>query len=154
MSVHACPVYADIYIDILASLWKFVNGVRGTVSYDMMSLFYICILKLFQTIVDTPGYGQYSTARVCQDANIITSQGPGTCFEFALLIVELLCGKELAQALAEPMIISPSQPWSGLIYKQLTAILLNTEERDEKYTAVLENISLYSTALAERLCTC
>lgn len=47
----------------------------------------------------------YSEDRVVQDGKIITSRGPGTCFEFALKIVEVLVGKEKADSLVEPMLV-------------------------------------------------
>jgi protein DJ-1 len=49
------------------------------------------------------GQYSYSEARVCRDNTIITSRGPGTCFEFALCIVEALCGEAVAQEIAQPM---------------------------------------------------
>ena len=39
-------------------------------------------------------------------APLITSRGPGTSFEFALAIVEQLCGPEKAAAVAEPMVLA------------------------------------------------
>ncbi|KAK7496747.1 hypothetical protein BaRGS_00011956 [Batillaria attramentaria] len=47
----------------------------------------------------------YSEDRVVQDGKIITSRGPGTCFEFALKIVEALAGKEKAASLVDPMLV-------------------------------------------------
>lgn len=41
--------------------------------------------------------------RVVQDGNLVTSQGPGTTFEFALKIVEYLEGEQKAKSLIEPM---------------------------------------------------
>jgi protein DJ-1 len=43
--------------------------------------------------------------RVVNDGNLITSQGPGTTFEFALKIVEYLEGVEKADSLKGPMIL-------------------------------------------------
>ncbi|CAL1540346.1 unnamed protein product [Lymnaea stagnalis] len=48
---------------------------------------------------------KYSEDRVVVDGKFITSRGPGTCFEFALAIVEQLKGKEKAHALVKPMLI-------------------------------------------------
>ena len=45
---------------------------------------------------DLDGYYKYSDERVVVDGNLVTSQGPGTCFDFALKIVELLSDKETA----------------------------------------------------------
>ena len=39
------------------------------------------------------------------NGNIITSRGPGTSFEFALKLVEVLEGKEKAVEIAGPMIL-------------------------------------------------
>lgn len=45
----------------------------------------------------------YQTDRVVQDENVITSQGPGTTFEFALKIIEYLLGYDKAMEVKEPM---------------------------------------------------
>ncbi|XP_033764203.1 protein/nucleic acid deglycase DJ-1-like [Pecten maximus] len=47
----------------------------------------------------------YLDERVVQDGKLITSRGPGTCFEFALKIVENLQGKETADPLVAPMLV-------------------------------------------------
>ncbi|XP_059157261.1 glutathione-independent glyoxalase DJR-1.1-like isoform X2 [Physella acuta] len=48
---------------------------------------------------------KYSEDRVVVDGKMITSRGPGTCFEFALAIVEQLKGKEKAQSLIKPLLL-------------------------------------------------
>jgi len=48
--------------------------------------------------------------RVVVDRNLVTSQGPGTCFEFALALVRLVDGPEKAAALAQAMVL----PQEGL----------------------------------------
>jgi len=50
------------------------------------------------------GYA-YSEDRVVVDGKLITSRGPGTTFEFALTIVEHLCGKEKSDSLVPPMLV-------------------------------------------------
>ncbi|PVD35434.1 hypothetical protein C0Q70_02396 [Pomacea canaliculata] len=50
------------------------------------------------------GY-RYLEDRVVQDGKLITSRGPGTCFEFALKLVEALVDKEKSKSLIEPMLI-------------------------------------------------
>ncbi len=50
--------------------------------------------------------GQYDYKeddRVVADGNLITSQGPGTSFEFAIKIVEYLQGAEKSASLIAPM---------------------------------------------------
>jgi protein DJ-1 len=47
----------------------------------------------------------YSEERVVIDGRLVTSQGPGTTFEFALAIVELLVGKEKRGSLIGPMLL-------------------------------------------------
>ncbi|KAK3104938.1 hypothetical protein FSP39_013491 [Pinctada imbricata] len=47
----------------------------------------------------------YSEDRVVQHGKLITSRGPGTCFEFALKIVEDLQGKDKADKLVPPMLV-------------------------------------------------
>lgn len=44
--------------------------------------------------------------KVVQDGNIITSQGPGTSFQFALALIERVDGKEKARAVADGMLLS------------------------------------------------
>lgn len=39
------------------------------------------------------------------DGNIITSRGPGTVFEFALKVVEVLCGAQMAEEVMEKALI-------------------------------------------------
>jgi protein deglycase len=43
--------------------------------------------------------------RVVVDGNLVTSRGPGTAVEFALKLVELLDGKEKADAIGESMVV-------------------------------------------------
>lgn len=47
----------------------------------------------------------YVEDRVAVDGKLITSRGPGTCFEFGLAIVEALQGKEKSDALVAPMLV-------------------------------------------------
>jgi len=48
---------------------------------------------------------QYSEDRVVVDGKIVTSRGPGTTFEFALTIVELLLGKEKRDSMTAQMLV-------------------------------------------------
>jgi 4-methyl-5(b-hydroxyethyl)-thiazole monophosphate biosynthesis len=43
-------------------------------------------------------------SRVVVDGNCVTGRGPGTALEFALKLVELLCGPEKARDIAEAMV--------------------------------------------------
>jgi protein DJ-1 len=71
--------------------------------------------KLFadKTMTSHPGVEQevaafaktYSNERVVEDGLLITSRGPGTCFEFALHIVALLKGKEVREKIESPLIL-------------------------------------------------
>jgi 4-methyl-5(b-hydroxyethyl)-thiazole monophosphate biosynthesis len=47
----------------------------------------------------------YTGARVQKDGNLITSQGPGTAFEFALEIITILKGKASADAVAGGLVL-------------------------------------------------
>lgn len=47
--------------------------------------------------------------RLCLDGNLLSSQGPGTSFEFALTIVELLSGPEKADEVRAPLVLYPGQ---------------------------------------------
>lgn len=46
------------------------------------------------------------TARVVRSGSILTSQGPGTAIEFALALVEDLCGREVADRHARAMCVA------------------------------------------------
>jgi len=50
------------------------------------------------------GYN-YSEDRVVVDGKLVTSRGPGTTFEFALAIVELLVSKEKKDSIIPPMLV-------------------------------------------------
>ena len=47
-----------------------------------------------------------STDRVVADENIVTSRGPGTAFDFALMLVARLVDEETAEALRDGMLLS------------------------------------------------
>lgn len=49
---------------------------------------------------------EHVAARVVRDGNVVTSRGPGTAFEFSLLLVEVLFGTEKAAAVAGPMVMA------------------------------------------------
>ncbi|KAE8593166.1 hypothetical protein XENTR_v10019011 [Xenopus tropicalis] len=55
-------------------------------------------------IVNADHY-KYSEERVVKDGNFITSRGPGTSFEFALMIVSTLVGKEVADQVKSPLLL-------------------------------------------------
>ncbi len=50
-------------------------------------------------------HGVYLEERVVRDGNLVTSRGPGTAFEFALALVEMLEGKDAADQVAAPMMM-------------------------------------------------
>ncbi|MFH4976031.1 hypothetical protein AB6A40_002740 [Gnathostoma spinigerum] len=56
-----------------------------------------------QKLVDG-GY-KYSEDRVVSVGNVVTSRGPGTAFEFALKLVERLCGTDKVKEISAPMIM-------------------------------------------------
>ncbi|KAE9412172.1 hypothetical protein Angca_007123, partial [Angiostrongylus cantonensis] len=47
----------------------------------------------------------YSEERVVVADRIVTSRGPGTAFEFAIKLVELLIGVEKSKELVAPMLL-------------------------------------------------
>ena len=49
------------------------------------------------------GAGGWISRPVVRDGNLITSQGPGTAFAWALTLVEALLGREAAEKVAGPM---------------------------------------------------
>lgn len=50
-----------------------------------------------------PGSHAYSAEPVVIDGNVVTSRGPGTAMDFALTLVELLCGKEQRKKVESPL---------------------------------------------------
>ena len=50
------------------------------------------------------GY-KYSEDRVVIDGKLVTSRGPGTCFEFALALVEELQSKNKKDSIIPPMML-------------------------------------------------
>ena len=50
-----------------------------------------------------PGTHRYSNGPVVVDGKIVTSRGPGTAMDFALTLVELLCGKAKCDAVKAPL---------------------------------------------------
>jgi len=58
----------------------------------------------FMLLMICVGYN-YSEDRVVIDGKLVTSRGPGTTFEFALAIVELLVSKEKKDSLIPPMLV-------------------------------------------------
>ncbi len=57
-----------------------------------------------QQFIAFSGY-KYSEDRVVVHDNIITSRAPGTAFEFALKLVEMLVGKDKVGEITAPMLI-------------------------------------------------
>ena len=53
----------------------------------------------------TPDQYTYSEDRVVQDGQLITSRGPGTAFEFALKLVEVLVGPDSVAKIVPPMLV-------------------------------------------------
>ena len=51
------------------------------------------------------GYYKYSNERVVVDGNLVTSQGPGTCFDFSLKIVELLLDRDTADTIKKALLV-------------------------------------------------
>ena len=66
--------------------------------------YHIATLSYLQELEGCGQY-RYSEARVVRDGTVITSRGPGTCFEFALCIVDAVCGSDVAKEVATPMIV-------------------------------------------------
>ena len=50
----------------------------------------------------------YTGKPVEKDGSIVTGKGPGVVFAFALTLVDILCGKEKANKLADAMLVPPS----------------------------------------------
>ncbi|MGD0885154.1 MAG: DJ-1 family glyoxalase III [Thermodesulfovibrionales bacterium] len=59
----------------------------------------------YPTYRDRLGNSVYEESIVVEDANVVTSRGPGTALYFSLAIVEKLKGKETATAIKEEMLV-------------------------------------------------
>jgi len=62
------------------------------------------------SVIDRLGAYNFSESRVCFSNKLITSRGPGTAMEFALAIVKVLQGPEMAEKISAPMILPPKDP--------------------------------------------
>jgi len=54
---------------------------------------------------------EYKEEPVVVSDHLVTSRGPGTAFAFALMLVELLCGKEKRTEVSKPMVFPTGTPW-------------------------------------------
>ncbi|XP_013779461.1 protein DJ-1zDJ-1-like isoform X1 [Limulus polyphemus] len=66
---------------------------------------YITSHPSIRSKLEDGGKYKYSEARIVADGKLITSRGPGTAFEFALMIVEKLMGRDIANSLIAPMLL-------------------------------------------------
>jgi len=69
-------------------------------------------IGLGKTITSFPAFKEqlskdytYSEDRVVRDGNLLTSRGPGTCFEFAEKIVQALVDEETAKSVSGAMLV-------------------------------------------------
>lgn len=58
-----------------------------------------------EKLLDTGG--TYRDERVVTDGGVVTSRSPGTAFEFALTLVEILVDAESARTLSQSMLVQP-----------------------------------------------
>jgi len=69
-----------------------------------------------RTVTSYPGFedrvacARYVEDRVAVDGHMITSRGPGTALEFALVLVEKLCGADRARELGGAMLVQGAEP--------------------------------------------
>ncbi len=57
------------------------------------------------SVRDEIGLPEWENSRVVADGRLVTSQGPGTCFDMALELLRLLDGPEVAQNVAAGLIL-------------------------------------------------
>lgn len=63
-------------------------------------------LTSYPSVHDVVGaHGTLTEGKVVTDRNLVTSQGPGTAFDFALALVERLRGPEIADAVRKGMLL-------------------------------------------------
>lgn len=65
-------------------------------------------LTSYPSVHDVVGaHGELAAEPVVDDRNLVTSQGPGTTFAFALSLVERLAGEETADGVRKGMLLPP-----------------------------------------------
>ncbi|KAL4280998.1 hypothetical protein GQ457_03G024430 [Hibiscus cannabinus] len=74
--------------------WGLLKGLKATCYPSFMEQLSSCA-----TAVES---------RVQQDGKVVTSRGPGTTMEFAVTLVEQLCGKEKAAEVSGPLLMRPN----------------------------------------------
>lgn len=80
-------------------------GVVLAEACDIVSGKKICGYPGFEEEI-TSHNGIISTENVCVDGKLITARGPGLAIDFAIAIVEQLCGKSKAQKLYDTTLVS------------------------------------------------
>jgi 4-methyl-5(b-hydroxyethyl)-thiazole monophosphate biosynthesis len=80
---------------------------------------------------------KYEDKTVVTDGNIITSQGPGTAIEFALVIVSRLSGRHTAEKIEEEMLVKnesrSEQLWNQYLFNNTLQSLLSAVELTDAY---------------------
>jgi len=71
------------------------------------------------SVADRLAAYEYCEKRVCVSNQLITSRGPGTAFEFALAILDVLQGPETVAKVSEPMILAPLPPEESVVVMEL-----------------------------------
>jgi len=62
----------------------------------------------FPTLAEWLPAASYCDERVVVDGQLVTSQGPGTALEFAVTLVDLLCGAEKRDEIASQLLLAPT----------------------------------------------
>jgi 4-methyl-5(b-hydroxyethyl)-thiazole monophosphate biosynthesis len=64
-------------------------------------------ITCYPGLSDQVAEAEWVNEPVVSDGHLVTSQGPGTCFLFALRLIELMDGPERAETVASGMLVRP-----------------------------------------------
>lgn len=62
----------------------------------------------FPGVLDGMARVRASGAAVVRDGTVVTSRGPGTAMDFALTLIEILCGRERRQVVEQGLVREPT----------------------------------------------
>lgn len=89
------------------------------------------------------------------DGNILTSQGPGTATKFALTIVKLLSGEQVAESVTNAMLIpaqSENEIWDQRLFNSTIQALVGALEMKDTYTqGHAKRVTEYSLSIGRKL---
>ena len=109
----------------------------------------------YPAYIDQLNGGAYEDAPVVTDGNLITSRGPGTAISFGLEIAARLVGRDVADAVAEGMLVTDSAHpgiWDQRLFNSTVQALLGALELRDSYTqGQARRVAEYSLSIGLKL---